>query len=159
MGKALESVAANTDMAKESEERALEKGAEVVNEAQEAKSILEGIKGIDVEEEVIDAAEAGIEGVKDDASEYMGDNVHEFIDEAGEKVEEVSNESQEQIELNEQALEQFDSIENYGKEQADQAKAITQEISESFENYTETAEDDLEQTEEEHDQQMEEILG
>lgn len=159
MGKALENVANNTDMAKESEERALEKGSEVVSEAQEAESILEGIKGIDVEEDIINAAEAGIEGVKDDASEYMGEDVHESIDEASKKVEEVSDESQEQIELNDQASEQFDFIENYGKEQADQGKETTQEISESFEDYTESAESDLEETEEEHEQQIEDIMG
>lgn len=159
MGKALKEVTANTDMAKESEEKALEKGAEAVSEAQEAKSIYEGIRGCDVEEEVIDAAEAGIEGVKDDAGQYMKDDAHELIDEAGEKVEEVSDQSQEQIELNDQASEDMDSIENYGKEQAEQAKETTKELSETFENHTESAEEDLEETEEEHEQQLEEIEG
>ena len=42
---------------------------------------------------------------------------------------------------------------------ADQAKEATQEISESFEDYTESAEGDLEETEEEHEQQIEDILG
>lgn len=159
MGKALENVSSNTDMAKESEERALEKGSEVVAEVQDAKNTLESIRDSNVEDEVVDAALAGIEGVKDDASEYMDEDVHESIDEAEKNVEEVSSESQEQIELNNQASEQFDSIENYGKEQAEQAKETTQEVSESFEDYIESAEGDLEETEEEHEQQIEDILG
>lgn len=159
MGSKLENVANNTDMAKENEERALEKGSEVVSEVQEAKSILEGIKGMDIEEELIDAAEVGQEAVTDDATAYMNDDVHESIDDAGENVEEVTSESGEQIELNEQASEGFDSIENYGKEQVDQAKEQVTKTSEEFENYSETAEEDLESTEEEHEKQLEDCMG
>lgn len=159
MGKRIENVAVNTDMAKENEERAYEQGLEAVSEAQEAKSILEGIKGMDIEEEVTAAAEVDIEAVKGDATDYMNDEVRKPLDEAGEKVEEVTDESQEQIEMNDQAIEQFDSVENFGSEQADQAKDTTQEISETFENYEESAESDLEESEEEHEQQLEEIMG
>lgn len=159
MGRKIEKVSKTVDMAKVNDERAIEKGAEAVSEAQEAKSILEGIKAMDVEEEVQDATDTSIEAVKGDAGEYMSGDVHESIDEAEKQVGEVSDESNEQIDLNDQAIENYESIDNYGREQAGKSIETAQEISITFEDYTESAEYDLEETEEEHEQQLEEIMG
>lgn len=50
MGNSLENVRKNTENAKEFETKALERGESVVEEVKEAEGILEGVKGLDVEQ-------------------------------------------------------------------------------------------------------------
>lgn len=159
MGKHMENVANNYDMSREIENRALQEGSEVVAETQEDKSILEAIERLDIDQEIIEAKDAAIDGIKSDAADFMEDSVRNSLDEAGEKVEEISSESQEQIDMNNLAGDTFSSLENYGKEQVEAAKKVSEEEIVSFEDYDETAIENHEGSEEEYNWQLEDILG
>lgn len=159
MGNGLENVRNNTENAKEYETKALEEGEEVVAEVDEANGTLEGIKGLDIEQGILSAAETVKEGVKDDATEYMREEVHESLEEGKEKAGEVTDESQEQMELNDTAVNELNKIKDYGSEQAGEAIETADETSEEFKDYEETAENDVEESEEEHERQLEDIMG
>lgn len=159
MGNSLENVRKNTENAKEFETKALERGESVVEEVEEAEGTVEGVRGLDVEQEVLSATEEITEGIKGDATEHMRSEVHESLDDGSEKVDEVTDESQEQVELNNEAISEFNSIKDYGSEEAESAKETAEDISENFEDYQETAENDLEESEEEHERQIDEIMG
>ena len=159
MGNSLENVRKNTENAKEFETKALERGESVVEEVKEAEGILEGVKGLDVEQDILSAVEATTDAVKGDGTDYMKSEVHESLDDGSEKVDEVTDESQEQVELNNEAVSELDSIKDYGSEPAESAKETAEDMSENFEDYQETAESDLEESEEEHERQIDEIMG
>ena len=159
MGNSLENVRKNTENAKEFETKALERGESVVEEVKEAEGILEGVKGLDVEQDILSAVEATTDAVKGDGTDHMKSEVHESLDDGAEKVDEVTDESQEQVELNNEAVSELDSIKDYGSETAESAKETAEDMSENFEDYQETAESDLEESEEEHERQIDEIMG
>lgn len=159
MGNSLENVRKNTENAKEFETKALERGESVVEEVKEAEGILEGVKGLDVEQDILSAVEATTDAVKGDGTDHMKSEVHESLDDGLEKVDEVTDESQEQVELNNEAVSELDSIKDYGSETAESAKETAEDMSENFEDYQETAESDLEESEEEHERQIDEIMG
>lgn len=159
MGNSLENVRKNTENAKEFETKALERGESVVEEVKEAEGILEGVKGLDVEQDILSAVEATTDAVKGDGTDHMKSEVHEPLDAGSEKVDEVTDESQEQVELNNEAVSELDSIKDYGSEAAESAKETAEDMSENFEDYQETAESDLEESEEEHERQIDEIMG
>lgn len=159
MGNSLENVRKNTENAKEFETKALERGESVVEEVKEAEGILEGVKGLDVEQDILSAVEATTDAVKGDGTDHMKSEVHESLDDGSEKVDEVTDESQEQVELNNEAVSELDSIKDYGSEAAESAKETAEDMSENFEDYQETAESDLEESEEEHERQIDEIMG
>lgn len=159
MGNSLENVRKNTENAKEFETKALERGESVVEEVKEAEGILEGVKGLDVEQDILSAVEATTDAVKGDGADHMKSEVHESLDDGSEKVDEVTDESQEQVELNNEAVSELDSIKDYGSETAESAKETAEDMSENFEDYQETAESDLEESEEEHERQIDEIMG
>ena len=159
MGNSLENVRKNTENAKEFETKALERGESVVEEVKEAEGILEGVKGLDVEQDILSAVEATTDAVKVDGTDHMKSEVHESLDDGSEKVDEVTDESQEQVELNNEAVSELDSIKDYGSEAAESAKETAEDMSENFEDYQETAESDLEESEEEHERQIDEIMG
>ena len=135
MGNHLENVRNNTENAKEFETKALEQGESVVDEVEEAEGTLEGVKGLDIEQEMVSAVEITAEEVKTDATEHMHSEVHEGLDDGAEKVNEVTDESQEQIESNIEAVNELDSITEYGNEAAESAKETADEISDNIENY------------------------
>ena len=159
MGNSLENVRKNTENAKAFETKALERGESVVEEVKEAEGILEGVKGLDVEQDILSAVEATTDAVKGDGTDHMKSEVHESLDDGSEKVDEVTDESQEQVELNNEAVSELDSIKDYGSETAESAKETAEDMSENFEDYQETAESDLEESEEEHERQIDEIMG
>lgn len=159
MGNSLENVRKNTENAKEFETKALERGESVVEEVKEAEGILEGVKGLDVEQDILSAVEATTDAVKGDGTDHMKSEVYESLDDGSEKVDEVTDESQEQVELNNEAVSELDSIKDYGSETAESAKETAEDMSENFEDYQETAESDLEESEEEHERQIDEIMG
>ena len=159
MGNSLENVRKNTENAKEFETKALERGESVVEEVKEAEGILEGVKGLDVEQDILSAVEATTDAVKGDGTDHMKSEVHESLDDGSEKVDEVTDESQEQVELNNEAVSELDSIKDYGSETAESAQVTAEDMSENFEDYHETAESDIEESEEEHVRHIDEIMG
>ena len=86
MGKQSGECQKNTENAKEFETESVGTGRKRVEEVKEAEGISEGVKGLDVEQDILSAVEATTDAVKGDGTDHMKSEVHESLDDGSEKL-------------------------------------------------------------------------
>ena len=161
MGNRLEKVNQNVETGNQIQERGLEQGRKDGSEISEIKGILNSMD-MDVDEDILNAIRETREASKSEAAAHMDSEVHSTLEEGYQHSNEAVQEGTEQAEKSRQAAQEFSrvsGVSEFGRGTAEQASSNAENLGTQFEQAAETAQRNMEQSEQEFCRIRDEILG
>ncbi len=161
MGRKLDSV---KDKSREGNDSFKETDAvskKAVSDVKQMKGIIDSLPA-DVDDEIVQAAEAVKEGTKADAEGYMNSEVKNRVEQGKRTMEASSEMAQEQIRNNERASEifsQMDSVGSFGKGARETGRGNIERSTQEFNNAINENTQSMEQAEQAFSQDLSEISG
>ena len=159
MGNKLETVKGNLEQAKDTHSRSLEMAQEDAQEMKDIRSMISEIPR-DIDSDLLDEIDAVSEASTNEGVQHMESDVHSVLEEGTRIAEGVANESREQQQLSDEAADSFSNISDtrFGKRGAEGADRA-REMSESFGETAEQADDSVAQSENRYENFLREVQG
>ena len=161
MGKKLDSVKNKSREGTESLRETDQISKKAVSNVKQMKGLIDSLPS-DVDDEVIQAAEAVKEGTKSDAEGYMNSEVSNRVEQGKRSMEASSQEAQEQIQNNERASQifsQMDGVGSFGRLARESGRGNIERSTQEFNNAINENAQNVQQAEQAFRQDLSEISG
>ena len=132
-----------------------------VSDVKQMKGLIDSLP-VDVDDEIIQAAEAVKEGTRSDAEGYMNSEVSNRVEQGKRIMEASSREAQEQIQNNERAskiFSQMDSVGSFGRSARDTGRGSIESSTREFNSAINENTQNVEQADQAFRQDLSEISG